>query len=129
MVMTQKEVESFAMPQHNHGSFKRISVSSKRQISIPKKFYEQLGIGDEVRVELHGNHLVLKPVHENFEDFSEEILEDLIAQGYSGNQLMIEFKNRKGQLGTAIASIISETMNTGKRTTVDDLFGENDDQL
>ncbi|WP_237562772.1 AbrB/MazE/SpoVT family DNA-binding domain-containing protein [Bacillus dakarensis] len=103
---------------------KRISVSSKRQISIPKEYYDYLNLKDEVTLELHKNYLVLRPMRESFEDFSEEILADLIAEGYSGEELMTEFRQRKGQIGNAVESLISETLTKGKKTTVDDLFGE-----
>ncbi|HHW38375.1 MAG TPA: hypothetical protein GXX18_14245 [Bacillales bacterium] len=106
---------------------KRVAVSSKRQISIPKEFYEQLNIGAEVTLELYGNYLVLKPLRENFDDFSDEILEDLIAEGYSDAELLIEFKNRKAQIGNATNSLIAETINHGRKTTIDELFGEDDE--
>ena len=125
MVMEQKELERMTMPRSNRPrKSKRISVSSKRQISIPKEFYEQLNIGEEVILELHGNHLILKPIRDNFDDFSDEILEDLVAEGYTGNELVAEFKHRKGQIGSAAESLIIETMAKSKRTTVDELFGE-----
>lgn len=110
----------------NPKKVKRISVSSKRQISIPKEFYDLLGIGDEVLLELHGNHIVMKPSRENFDDFSENILEDLVAEGYTGNELLQEFKYRKGQIGNAVSSIIENTKVNGKQTTIDDLFGDKD---
>jgi bifunctional DNA-binding transcriptional regulator/antitoxin component of YhaV-PrlF toxin-antitoxin module len=77
----------------------RVSVSNERQISIPKEFYDQLNIDEEVILELYGNHLVLRPAHENGNDYSDEILRDLIAQGYIGRKLMSEFKLRKAQMG------------------------------
>ncbi|MGG4037834.1 AbrB/MazE/SpoVT family DNA-binding domain-containing protein [Heyndrickxia ginsengihumi] len=129
MVMVQKELERMSMPNRRPKKVKRISVSSKRQISIPKEFYETLNIGDEVNLELYQNQLVIRPIREGFDDFSEEILADLIEEGYSGADLMAEFKNRKAQLGNAVDSLIAETMAEGKITTVADLFGEDDDEL
>lgn len=128
MGMAQKEQERLIMPRSNRPrKAKRVSVSSKRQISIPKEFYEQLNIGEEVTLELHGNHLVLRPLRENFDDFSDEILGELIAEGYSGAELLDEFKKRKTQIGSAVGSLIDETMLNGKKTTIDDLFGEDDE--
>jgi len=118
-----------SMPNRRPKKVKRISVSSKRQISIPKEFYETLNIGDEVNLELYQNQLVIRPIREGFDDFSEEILADLIEEGYSGADLMAEFKNRKAQLGNAVDSLIAETIAEGKITTVADLFGEDDDEL
>jgi len=129
MVMVQKELERMSMLNRRPKKVKRISVSSKRQISIPKEFYETLNIGDEVNLELYQNQLVIRPIREGFDDFSEEILADLIEEGYSGADLMAEFKNRKAQLGNAVDSLIAETIAEGKITTVADLFGEDDDEL
>ncbi|MBT2615504.1 hypothetical protein J7I96_08590 [Bacillus sp. ISL-78] len=117
------------MPNRRPRKVKRISVSSKRQISIPKEFYEKLNIGDEVNLELYGNQLVIKPIHEGFEDFSEEILADLVAEGYVGSDLIAEFKNRKGKIGMAVDSLIAETIANGKPTTIDNLFGEDEDDF
>lgn len=129
MVMMEKELRGSAMPRPK--KVKRIAVSKKRQISIPKEFHELLNIGDEVALELHGNHLVIRPIHESFEDFSEEILSDLVKEGFSGPELIMEFKKRKGQLGTAVESLISETLAEGKKTTIEDLFGDDseDDKI
>ncbi|WP_251025462.1 MULTISPECIES: AbrB/MazE/SpoVT family DNA-binding domain-containing protein [unclassified Bacillus (in: firmicutes)] len=129
MVMAQKELERMTMPNRRPRKVKRISVSSKRQISIPKEFYEKLNIGDEVNLELYGNQLVIKPIHEGFEDFSEEILADLVAEGYVGSDLIAEFKNRKGKIGMAVDSLIAETIANGKPTTIDNLFGEDEDDF
>jgi bifunctional DNA-binding transcriptional regulator/antitoxin component of YhaV-PrlF toxin-antitoxin module len=126
MVMMEKELRRAAMPRPK--KVKRISVSKKRQISIPKEFHDLLNIGEEITLELHGNHLVLKPIHESFEDFSEDILSDLIAEGYNGPELIMEFRNRKGQIGNAVESLISETISKGKKTTIDDLFGDDSEE-
>lgn len=129
MVMMENELRDSTMPRAR--KMKRISVSSKRQISIPKEFHEMLNIGEEVTIELHGDHLVVKPIRENFDDFSERILEDLVAEGYSGEDLLQEFKNRKEQIGNAVNSLISDTRAKGKKMTINDLFGEDseDDEV
>lgn len=125
----EKELGRATMPRPKR--VKRISVSKKRQISIPKEFHDLLNIGEEITLELHGNHLVIRPIHESFEDFSEEILSDLIAEGYSGAELMKEFKYRKGQIGNAVESLISETFAEGRKTNIHDLFGDDkeDDEI
>ncbi|WP_156961391.1 MULTISPECIES: AbrB/MazE/SpoVT family DNA-binding domain-containing protein [Geobacillus] len=43
------------LPDDKKKRVKRIAVSSKKQITIPKDFYEQLGIGNEVLIELADN--------------------------------------------------------------------------
>lgn len=122
MVNASIEMEKVKMS-HSKRKAKRISVSSKRQISIPKEFHEYLNIGEEVLIELVGNQLILKPVRETFGDFSEEILADLIAEGYTGEELMMEFKSRKLQIRPALDRLIEDNVNI-KSTTLDDLFEE-----
>ena len=108
---------------------KRVAVSSKRQISIPKEFYDDLGIGDEVVMEVKNNSLIIKPIKEGFEDFSEEILKELVSEGYEGEDLLAEFSNRKSMIKPAIERIIAETREQ-EHVTVEELFsdeeGEND---
>lgn len=124
MVMTQKELKRVTMPKRPK-KVKRIAVSSKRQISIPKEFYDHLNIGEEVTVELYGNQLILKPIRQTFDDFSEDILGDLIREGYQGEDLMVEFKHRKSQIGNAVEQLIAETKSLGEKTTIDDLSRSN----
>jgi len=72
---------------------KYIRISSKRQITIPKKFYYELGFDDQAECILNDGTLTIKPVKQNVGyDFSEEILKDLISQGYSGEKLLKKFK-------------------------------------
>ena len=37
---------------------KVLSISSKRQITIPQKFYQTLGFGNEAECIVHGNELM-----------------------------------------------------------------------
>jgi bifunctional DNA-binding transcriptional regulator/antitoxin component of YhaV-PrlF toxin-antitoxin module len=67
---------------------KRISVSQKRQITIPMEFYNSLGIDKEVECYVQNNAIVIRPVRESSGEFDEQILADLIAQGLSGQELL-----------------------------------------
>ena len=44
---------------------KRISVSQKRQITIPIEFYNKIGIENEVECYIQNNSIVIRPVIEN----------------------------------------------------------------
>lgn len=90
-----------------HAETKQISVSEKRQITIPKRFFEKLGIGESLICELRGNEIVLRPAPMD-EDFSEEILKELIQEGYEGEQLLTEFQKRKAQIRPAVEALIAE---------------------
>jgi hypothetical protein len=80
---------------------KVISISSKRQITIPQKSVS----GGE---------------------FAEQILEDLIKEGLSGEALLSEFKERQAQIRPAVESMLSEAeaVAEGKSdfATYDDVF-------
>ena len=41
---------------------KKVSISSKRQITIPQKFFTLLGFNTEAECIMRGNELVLRPV-------------------------------------------------------------------
>ena len=74
---------------------KKIKVSAQRHLVIPKEYYDVLNIGEEVTIELHEGHLVIKPVVKVDEDFAENLLEELIAAGFNGEELVAKFKEVK----------------------------------
>ena len=107
----------------------RINVSNKRQITIPKQFYDMLDMGHEITCELRDNEIVLRPVPQS-DDFSEEILKDLVAQGFSGQELIQEFQKVKSQIRPAVEKMIEESSlaaehitDNGDEETVE-LFGD-----
>lgn len=77
---------------------KTIKVSTQRHLVIPKEFYDALNIGEEVTIELHEGQLVIKPVIKVDDDFAENLLEELIAAGFSGEELIAKFKEVKQQV-------------------------------
>lgn len=106
---------------------KRISVSSKRQITIPLNIYNQLGIDTEVECFVKDNALVLKPVRKDGDDYSEEILRDLVSQGLSGEALLSAFSEKKKKMRKAVETLIEEAdqVASGKRpaASFEDIFG------
>ena len=74
---------------------KIIKVSAQRHLVIPKEYYDALGIGEEVTIELYEGQLVIKPVVKVDEDFAENLLEELIIAGFSGDELIAKFKEVK----------------------------------
>jgi bifunctional DNA-binding transcriptional regulator/antitoxin component of YhaV-PrlF toxin-antitoxin module len=71
---------------------KRISVSRKRQITIPIEFFKAIGIKREVECYMQDDSIVIRPVRESGGEFAEQILADLISRGLSGEELLAEFK-------------------------------------
>ena len=110
---------------------KIISISSKRQITIPQKFFEALRFTDEAECIIRGNELVIRPAPTNSGgEFAEEILTELIANGLSGDELLKEFKSRQSKIRPAIEEIISEAdevaSGRGEYYTYDDIFSSED---
>ena len=68
---------------------KIVSISSKRQITIPQKFFEALRFTNEAECVIRGNELVIRPARTNSGgEFAEEILAELIKKGLSGDELL-----------------------------------------
>ena len=107
---------------------KLLSISSKRQITIPQKFYKTLGFGGEAECMIRGNELVIRPVKmDGGGEFAEQILADLISEGVSRDDLLNEFKKRQSQVRPAVKKMLAEAEKaaegSGESMTYDDVFG------
>lgn len=112
---------------------KTISITGKRQITIPQKFYETLGFGKEAECVLRDGEIVIRPVRsQEGEMFSEQILADLIAQGYSGDELLVAFRETRAQIRPAVEALLEEAERAAaqpeKYATYSDVFGVEDDE-
>ena len=107
---------------------KIVSISSKRQITIPQKFFTLLGFADEAECVVRGNELVIRPARTTSGgEFAEMILADLIEQGLSGDELLAKFKATQAKVRPAIEAMMSDAEKaangTGEYSTYDDIFG------
>lgn len=106
---------------------KRISVSGKRQITIPIEFFNKVGIEKEVDCYVQNNAIIIRPVRENGGEFDEEILADLISQGFSGQELLDRFKALRRQIRPAVERLLDEARlaaeGKGKYSSYDEVFG------
>lgn len=107
---------------------KKISISAKRQITIPQKFFAMLGFDAEAECMVRGNELVIRPAKTNAGgEFAEQILTDLIAQGYSGNELLEHFKKAQRQVRPAVEAMIAEAesvaVSEAEYVSYEDVFG------
>ena len=112
---------------------KKVSISQKRQITIPQKFFTLLGFDKEAECIMRGNELVIRPVKENVSgEFAAEILEDLIKKGYSGQKLLNEFKIMQAKVRPAVELMLAEAEQVangdGEYFTYDDVFNSEDDE-
>ena len=112
---------------------KIVSISSKRQITIPQKFFSMLGFADEAECIVRGNELVIRPARTNAGgEFAEQILAELIAQGLSGEELLTQFKAKQAQVRPAVEAMIAEAeeaaRGNGEYSTYDDIFGDEEEK-
>ena len=110
---------------------KRVTISSKRQFTIPQKFFTELGFDREAVCTLGDGMLIIEPVKsENSGEFAEQILSDLIAEGYSGQELLSEFRIRQSKVRPAVEELLRSAKNAvngvGEYYSYDDVFGESE---
>lgn len=110
---------------------KILSISSKRQITIPQTFYQALGFGNEAECVIRGNELVIRPVKTVAGgEFAEQILTELIAEGLSGEELLSRFKDRQAQVRPAVEAMLTDAEEAaegkGEFATYEDVFGAED---
>lgn len=97
---------------------KKIAISAKRQITIPQKFFSMLGFDTEAECLVRGNELVIRPARTSTGgEFAEQILADLITQGYSGDELLVRFKKAQDQVRPAVEVMIGEAERAAKSET------------
>ena len=92
---------------------RRINVSSKRQITIPFQFYKELGIESEVECFIKDGALVIRPVQDISGAFAVEILDDLVKQGFQGQELVAKFKEANRKVRPAVEKLIGEADKLG----------------
>lgn len=92
------------------GKVRRVRISSQRQISIPKEFYDALNLEDEAIVEFRGKELIIRPAEQEVVDFSTDILQDLVAQGFAGEELVKEFTRLKTNIPKALERMKEEAL-------------------
>ncbi len=107
---------------------KKVSISAKRQITIPQKYFIMLGFDTEAECMVRGNELIIRPAKKNTGgEFAEQILADLIEQGYSGNELLQRFKQAQSQVRPAVEEMIGEAeraaVSKSEYESYDDVFG------
>ena len=107
---------------------KRIVVSQKRQITIPIEFFNAVGMDREVECYLQDETIVIRPVSAGEGEFDEQILEDLIEKGFSGEELLAQFKVMRRKVRPAVENLLSKAQLAaeGKSTysTYEDVFGQ-----
>ena len=111
---------------------KKVTISSKRQFTIPQKFFTELGFDREAVCTLGNGMLIIEPARsENGGEFAEQILSDLIDEGYSGQELLAEFKSRQSKVRPAVEKMLiaaEKAVNEiGEYYSYEDVFGGRND--
>ena len=110
---------------------KKVSISAKRQITIPQKFFTSLGFETEAECLVRGNELIIRPIKtESGGEFAEQILADLLAQGYSGAALLEAFKEKQRQVRPAVETMLADAEKAANgevdSASYEDVFGGED---
>lgn len=110
---------------------KRVTISSKRQFTIPQKYYSELGFDKEAICIKGDGMLIIRPASsESGGEFAEQILAELIKEGFSGEELLKEFKIRQAKVRPAVEAMLEAARKAaegnGKYSTVEDDFGTED---
>ena len=111
---------------------RKVSISSKRQITIPQKYYAMLGFGSEAECILRNGELIIRPVKTiSSGEFDEYILADLIKEGFSGEELLKEFRLRRKEVRPAVETMLDEAGKAAhdeiKYYSYNDVFGSEDE--
>lgn len=112
---------------------KTVSISSKRQITIPLKFFESLGFGEEAECIVRDGELVIRPIRATSGgEFAEQILAELIADGLSGAELLSAFKKKQSMIRPAVEAMIADAelvaIGAGVYESYDDVFGSEEEE-
>lgn len=109
-------------------------ITSKRQLTIPKDFYEKLELSHDVEIIMEKNSLIVKPFVKRNDlpnDYSDLVLETVLKEGFTDSaQILSEFRARMSLLPQAARSLVADTITLAKkdrRTSAEldkDLFGE-----
>lgn len=110
---------------------KRVTISSKRQFTIPQKFFTEVGFDREAVCTLGDGMIIIEPIRPNGNSlFAEQILAELIAEGYNGVELLAEFKKRQAKVRPAVEKLLEAARGaangTGEYSSYDDVFGDDE---
>ena len=85
-----------------------------------------LGFEGEAECILQNGGIFLRPVRMDGNEFAEQILADLIKEGYSGTELLTRFKEQSRKIRPAVEHLIEEADRIaaqGETIQMENLFG------
>ena len=91
---------------------KRVTITAKRQFTIPQRFYTELGFEREAVCTMGEGLLIIQPIKSvTTNEYAEQILEELISEGLSGKELLEEFKARQELVQSPIEIMLETAKN------------------
>lgn len=72
-----------------------IKISSKRQITIPAKIYQEAGYKEYALCTWTDKGMFIQPLEVDDEDVTVDILRYLVEEGYEGEELISQYKSMK----------------------------------
>ena len=103
---------------------KTINQGNSIMVTVPKSFNIPSGVMLDVKKVENGILYTFVQEEYDFFDFSTEILKDIIKEGYSGEQIVQEFTQRKQRLNHQLHQMVDETLATQAWMTKEELARE-----
>jgi hypothetical protein len=109
--------------------YRDIKITSKRQLTIPKSFFDALNMEDEVQAYLLEDGIFLKPIRSVetvYERDIEMIVQKAIKEGFTGQTLAKEISQRISRYDRALADRVHEFVDDMKADSGAEEEGEVD---
>ena len=115
--------------------YKIISISQKRRITIPQKYFARFSFGGHAKISVIDNGILIEPAenisnsNSNGEgEFDVQILQELVKEGLTGEELISAFNKYRAKVPAAIEAMKEEAHNIAcgmaDFDSFDDVFGE-----
>lgn len=90
-------------------------ITSKRQLTIPKDFYDKLGLSTDIEIILDSGELRIRKyngIEDSHDNFSDLILKSILDEGIEGkDEILKEFRLRMNLLPLAMQDYIEDVRN------------------
>ncbi len=108
---------------------KRVTITSQRRITIPEKFFREPGCPRKAICAMKEGMLIIQPEPDVSDggECAAQILSELISEGFSGQDLLDEFRRRQAKVRPAIEALLeaarAAAAGSGAYETYEDIFG------
>lgn len=109
--------------------YREIKITSKRQITIPKSFFDNLAIEETFQAYLLDDGIFLKPIQKTetvYDQDIQSIIRQVIKEGYSGEEFVGELTYRISEYNKLIERRIQEFQDDLRGSSGSDELGDDD---